>query len=209
MSDYVDIHVSMRIKADAPADLAEQVMSLVGRKNGMRTDHASRISLGKDIEIPSIALPDDVDGAIVVDGRLHVDSQACNAQRPREHLDGRTELLALVQLLDRFCAEPVGAIVGAVYGDWQEGSDAGPMIVTGEGIAIFVSGHDSMGDYGYGSWYSQQPKPVVVTSIDPTVAARLTRDSEPGWGGGYGSISDSDEAEIAAWARSQTSAVER
>ena len=206
MSDYLDIHMSMGVRADAPADLAEQVMYLLGRKKGMRTDHAERISIGESIEIPPMKLPDGLDGAVVLDGRLYVDAKSCNAQRPREDLDGKTQLLALVELLDPFYTDPVGTVVGAVYGEWQEGSDAGPMIVTGEGVAIFSSGHDSMADQGYGSWHSQKPAPVVVTSISPKVAARLTRRSEPGWGGAWGDMSDADEVEIATWAREQPSA---
>lgn len=199
MSDYVDIHIAMTLKPDAPDDLAEQVMELVGRKGRMHTDHAERVSLGESIHIPSITLPDGVDGAVVIDGRLYVDAQSCNAQRPREWLGERTQLLALVELLDQFCAEPLGAIVGAAAGDWSM-DDAGPMIVTGQGIAIFSGDHDRRNvDYGWGT----VPERITVTSISPDVAARLERGSEPGWGGGWGELCKDDITEIVAWTKAQ------
>jgi hypothetical protein len=203
MSDYADIQISMALTADAPADLAEQVMMIVGRRNGMRTDDAERISLGESIGFPSMTLPDGLDGATVVDGRLHLDAQACNPQRPREDHGERTDLLRLVELLDRFCAEPVGAVVGAVAGDWHS-DDAGPMVVTGQGIAILVSGYDRRIDHH--GWWTPEPERFTVTSISPAVAARLTRNSEPGWGGGWGEYSGEDLAEIVAWAREHASA---
>lgn len=203
MSDYVDIQMSMALTPDAPADLADQVMEIIGRKNGMRTDDAERISLGPSIAIPAMHLPDGLDGAVVIDGRLYVDAQSCNAQRPREWFEGRTAQLMLVQLLDRFCAEPVGAVVGAAAGDWSS-DDAAPMIVAGGGIAILLSDFDRRVDH-YG-WWSPEPERFTVTSISPIVAARLGRDSKPGWGGGYCAYSDADLAEIVAWAKEHASA---
>lgn len=205
MSDYVDIQVSMSLTPDAPADLADQVMEIIGRRNGMRTNDAERISLGPSIDIPAMRLPDGLDGAAVVDGRLYIDAKSCNAQRPREWFEERTAQLMLVQLLDRFCAEPVGTVVGAAAGDWTS-SDAYPLIVTGDGIAILGSYFDSRIDhYGYG-WGGPEPERFTVTSISPVVAARLGRNSKPGWGGGYCSYAAGDLAEIVAWARKHHSA---
>ncbi|MFZ3482020.1 hypothetical protein [Sphingomonas sp. 3-13AW] len=189
MGDYVSLLLGMRLKADAPANLPEMVREILSPQRGEAGDGTFLASLTSRILITAPDVPDEVAEVAVIDGRLFIDAFTVNTNRVRDN--GRSELALFLDLLDLYGDEPLGTVVGTLHGDWSY-NDAGPLIVTGSGVAILDAEHDSLRNDSFGL----KPARVSLSAISPEVAARLKRDDVSGWA----DYTKQDIDDVLAWA---------
>jgi hypothetical protein len=199
MGDYVYIQAALRLKPDAPADLASQIDGLIDpflRDDGSRAAPAA-LTGRIDIQLPE--MPDLEEPVAVRDGILYIDAATGNTNRNRtiEQDDGsivdtgRSTIAHLFDLLALHGDAPAGAVIGAIHGDWNYDM-GGPIVSTGARIVALSSRTQEL-NHG---WFGCEP--VTISSLPPQVAARLA-DGDGDWA----DYSDADVAEILAWAASR------
>lgn len=196
MGDYVYVQAALRLKPDAPADLADQVDSLIDPFLHQDGSRAAPAALTGRIDVRLPEMPDLEEPVVVREGVLYIDAATGNTNRNRtiEQDDGsvvdtgRSTIAHLFDLLALHGDAPAGTIVGAIHGDWSYDM-GGPIVSTGDGVVALSSRTQEL-DHG---WFG--PAPVTISSLPPRVAARL-HDPDGDWA----AYSDADVDEIVAFA---------